>query len=186
MRLFAAISAPDDLRHRLIALQAGLPEGRLTLWRNLHLTLAFFDEVDGAQAEDLHAGLGAIRAEAFDIWADGVGAFGGVRPRLLYAGVRASAELNALHDRVAQAAREAGISISRERYTPHFTLKRLRSGEMPPARAARWLEGNGAFLAGPIRVSGFSLFRSTLGHAAPIYEEMADYRLTAPATATRP
>lgn len=186
MRLFAAISPPDDLRDRLIALQEGLPEGRLTTWRNLHLTLAFFDEVDGAQAEDLHAALGAIRAPAFGIWADGVGAFGAARPRLLYTGVRPAPELAALHEKVAQAARSAGVLISGGRYTPHFTLKRLRAGEMPPPRTARWLEGNGAFLAGPVMVSGFSLFRSTLGRVAPVYEEIAAYRLAEAAEDARP
>lgn len=177
MRLFAALSPPEDLRDRLVVLQEGLPEGRLTAWENLHVTLAFFDEVDGARAEDLHAALGAVKTPEFDLWLDGVGAFGGARPRQLYAGVRPAPALTALRDKVAQAGRAAGISLPAERYAPHVTLKRLKPREMAPARVARWLEGNAAFLAGPFRVSGFALFRSTLGRVAPIYEEIADYRL---------
>lgn len=185
MRLFAALSPPDEFRDRLAALQEGLPEGRLTAWENFHVSLAFFGEVDGAKAEDLHAALGAVRAPGFDLWLDGVGAFGGARPRLLYAGLRPAPALTALHDKVAQAGRAAGVPSPAERYAPHVTLKRLKPGEMAPARIARWFEGNAAFMAGPFSVSGFGLFRSTLGRAAPVYEEIASYRLARGETPAR-
>ncbi|MEX2519145.1 MAG: RNA 2',3'-cyclic phosphodiesterase [Paracoccaceae bacterium] len=179
MRLFAAIAPPDEARSRLIALQAGLPAGRLTTEANLHLSLAFFGELDGAAAADLHAALGAIRAAPFDLALDGVGAFGGSRPRLLYAGVRPTPGLSHLHAKVAQAARGAGAELPAERYTPHITLKRLKPGEMPPARVARWLEAGAAFFSGPFRVEAFSLQRSTLGRVGPVYEEVARYDLGA-------
>ncbi|QIE56447.1 RNA 2',3'-cyclic phosphodiesterase [Pikeienuella piscinae] len=181
MRLFAAIAPPDKLRDRLVALQAGLPSGRLTAWENLHLSLAFFGELDGARAEDLHAALGGVRAPEFDLTFDGVGAFGGARPRLLYAGVGASPALFHLHDRVAQAARDAGVAMPAERYAPHVTLKRLKPGEMPAGRVARWLAGGAGFFAGPVPVRDFRLYRSTLGRVAPVYDEVARYGLAAPA-----
>lgn len=184
MRLFAAISPPDEWRDRLAALQAGLPDGRLTRWENLHLSLAFFDEVDGRRAEDLHAALGAVSAPAFDLWLDGTAAFGGAKPRLLYAAARRDPALMHLRDKVAQAARGAGVALGAERYAPHVTLKRLKPGEMTHGRIARWLEAGAGFLAGPARVTAFSLFRSTLGRAAPIYEEIARYPLGAGARPT--
>lgn len=178
MRLFASIAPPDEIRDRLAALQPGLPEGRLTTWENLHLTLAFFGEVDGRTAEDLHAALGAIRAPGFDLLLDGVGAFGGARPRALYAGAAPAPGLTRLHEKVAQAARAAGIALPGERYVPHVTLKRLKPGEMNPARVARWLETGAAFRAGPVHVDRFALMRSTLGRVGPVYETIAAYRFT--------
>lgn len=179
MRLFAAMAPPDDARGRLIGLQAGLPDGRLTTEVNLHISLAFFGEVDGAVATDLHAALGAIRATPFDLALDGVGAFGGARPRLLYAGVRPSPGLLHLQAKVTQAARGAGVELPAGRYTPHVTLKRLKPGEMRPARVARWLEAGGAFFSGPFLVEEFSLQRSTLGRIGPVYQEVARYGLSA-------
>lgn len=181
MRLFAAIALPDEMRDRLVALQAGLPSGRLTAWENLHLSLAFFGELDGARAEDLHAALGGVRAPGFDLALDGVGAFGGARPRLLFAGIAPAPGLTHLHEKVAQAARGAGVAMPAERYAPHVTLKRLKPGELPARRVARWLEGGAGFFAGPVPVREFALFRSTLGRVAPIYEEIERYRLKPPA-----
>ncbi|WP_340108102.1 RNA 2',3'-cyclic phosphodiesterase [Pikeienuella sp. HZG-20] len=177
MRLFAAIGFEPEIRDRLSALQRGVPEGRVTAWENLHLSLGFFGEVDGAVAADLHAALGAIRAPAFEITLDGVAAFGGARPRLLYAGVRAEPALFHLQSKVAQAARGAGVALPAERFSPHVTLKRLKPGEMSASRVARWLQAGGGFMAGPILVESFGLFRSTLGRAAPVYEEIARYPL---------
>ncbi|MFV0473988.1 MAG: RNA 2',3'-cyclic phosphodiesterase [Pikeienuella sp.] len=182
LRLFAAISPSDEMRDRLVALQPGLPEGRLTTWENLHLTLAFFGEVDGARAGDLHAALGAIRAPGFDLLLDGVGAFGGARPRLLHAGVAPAPGLSHLQGKIAQAARGTGINLPAERYAPHVTLKRLKPGEMSPTRVARWLEAGAGFLAGPSPVEEFHLMRSTLGRAAPSYEAIASYRFASDAT----
>lgn len=178
MRLFAAIAPPDDVRDRLASVQAGLPEGRLTRWENLHLTLSFFGEVNGREAEDIHTTLCAVSAPGFDLWLDGVDALGGARPRLLFADVRPEAALSHLHRKVEQAARLAGVDIPAERYKPHVTLKRLKPGELSQGRAAKWLAANSGFLAGPIPIASFGLYRSSLGRTAPIYEEIARYPLT--------
>ncbi len=177
LRLFAALDLPDEARDRLASLQHGLPEGRITAWENLHLTLAFFGEADGRKAEDLHAALGALRAEAFDWRLDGTGAFGGKSPRALFAAAGPEPALTRLHEKAEQAGRAAGFAAAAERYRPHVTLKRLHQGEMSPARVARWLEATGHFLFGPIRAGSFTLFRSTLGRVGPTYEPLARYPL---------
>lgn len=179
MRLFAAVDLPEEMRDRLAGLQAGLPEGRLTTWENLHLTLAFFGEAGAREAEELHLALGRVKGAPFDLWIDGTGAFGGAKPRLLFAAARPSSDLTRLHERVEQAGRDASFPRPAERYRPHVTLKRLHAGEMSAARAARWLEATGGALIGPARVEAFVLFRSTLGHARPVYEALARYPLRA-------
>ena len=76
IRLFAALSLPPEVTERLLALQTGLSGWRLSPERNLHVTLAFFGEIDQRQAEDVDASLSAISAPGFDLWLDGVDVFG--------------------------------------------------------------------------------------------------------------
>ena len=176
IRLFAALSPPEPVRDRLEMVRQGLP-GRLVPRANLHVTLAFFGEIDEAQAADVHAALLAVRGAAFDYWLDGVGAFGGARPRLIYAAVRPDPALEVLHETVAQAGRDAGLTVEAARYVPHVTLTRLRPGELTDRACARALAGRAAFLAGPARADGFGLYRSDLGHGGPVYSLLQRYRL---------
>ena len=173
IRLFAALSLPPDITERLVALQAGLSGWRLSPERNLHVTLAFFGEVDQRRAEDIDAALSAVNAPGFDLWLDGVNVFGAPKPRIAYAAVRPDPSLTLLRDKVRQAGRAAGVDLTAERYVPHVTLG--RGGARADQRLTRWLEGGAAFLAGPIQVSGFRLYRSDLGRGGPTYTELANY-----------
>ena len=174
MRLFAAISPPDRTRDALERLQEGLPENRRAPWENLHLTLAFFGEVDQHDAEDLDAALDRVRFFPFEVRLSGVGAFGGDRPRLIYAAVEPSPPLAALQRSVSEAARAAGVEVEARRYTPHITLARL-PGRPVDERLARWLAGAAVFMDAPFEVEAFSLYLSRLGRGAAHYEALADY-----------
>ena len=57
MRLFIGIPLPQEVRERLAGLSGGLPGAKWIAPDNLHLTLRFLGEVDGAQATDLDAAL---------------------------------------------------------------------------------------------------------------------------------
>lgn len=176
IRLFAALSLPDAVADRLASVQRGLP-GRLTAPGNMHVTLAFFGELAETTAADVDAALGAIRSPRFAFWLDGVGAFGGGKPRILYAAVRPDPALTALQHKVAQAGRTAGARVEAGRYTPHVTLTRLPAGEVGPQAAAKALSARAAFLAGPVEADAFHLFRSDLGRAGPAYTAVRDYPL---------
>jgi 2'-5' RNA ligase len=176
IRLFAAFSLPDAVAGRLASLQQGLP-GRPTKPENMHLTLAFFGEVRETTAADIDAALAAVRAPRFAFWLDGVGAFGGSKPRILYAAVRPEPALTALQLKVAQAGRSAGAQVEAGRYTPHVTLTRLPAGKVGPQAAAKALAARAAFLAGPVEADAFHLFRSDLGRAGPAYTALRDYPL---------
>lgn len=176
LRLFAALDLPAAVKDRLASLQRGL-DGRLTAPAQMHLTLAFFGEQNEPVAQDLHDALGAIAAPGFTLWLDGVGTFGGAKPSVFYAAVRPEPALDHLEAKVRQAARRAGLDLSAARYTPHVTLARFAPGQITAEKAARLIEARAAFLAGPIPVTAFTLYRSDLGRAGASYTALAAYPL---------
>jgi 2'-5' RNA ligase len=176
LRLFAALTVPRDVAERLQALQAGL-EGRIVPPENLHLTLAFFGEIDEARAEDLHAALQAVDGPAPMVTLDGVGAFGNSRPHAIYAAARPEPALIQLQSKVAQAGRRAGLALEKRRFTPHVTLSRYKPGQLPPREAAKRIEARAAFLARSFTAESFALHRSELGRSGPSYTRLHDYPL---------
>lgn len=179
IRAFVAIPLPDEIVRALGAAQAGLPAGRAVAPENMHITVAFLGEHPEPLVEDVHYALDTIRAPAFELTLDGLGLFGGDRPRVLYADVRPEPMLTHLREKVLQAARGAGLRMDRERYNPHVTLARFHTGlkgeEAEKMRA--FTVRRMAFRAGPFGVHEFHLYRSSLGRNGPIYEELAAYPL---------
>ena len=181
IRAFVAIPLPDEVAGDLVAAQAGLPAGRPVEPENLHLTLAFLGEHPEPVIEDVHFALAAFRLPSFDLTLEGLGLFGDVRPRVLYAGIRREPGLTRLRDKVVQAARGAGLDPERKRYQPHVTLARFNR-ELDGADALRvrdFAGAGGGFRARPFRVESFGLWRSFLGRSGAIHEEMAEYPLDA-------
>ena len=179
IRAFVAIPLPDEVVSALNAAQAGLPAGRPVAPENLHITVAFLGEHPEPLVEDVHFALDDIRAPAFELTLDGLGLFGGDRPRALYAEVRPEPMLSHLREKVLQAARSAGLRLDRARYNPHVTLARFNNGLKgeDAEKMRNFTVRRMAFKAGPFVVSEFHLYRSTLGRNGPIYEELAAYPL---------
>lgn len=183
IRAFLALPLPPDVIRDLEAAQAGLPAGRPVPPENLHVTLVFLGEHHEPVIEDLHYAIEGMSAPGFDLRIKGVGVFGNVTPRVLYAAVEPEPALTHLRRKLARAAREAGIALPGERYTPHVTLARFPR-EMPEedlAAVQEFVARRVALASGPFTAERFVLYRSTLGRNGPIYEEMADYPLGTPA-----
>lgn len=175
-RLFVALAMPEDIRDRLAGPRAGLPGARWVPPENLHLTLRFVGEADGAAARDAADALSRIDAGGFDLALSGVGAFeSGGRARSVWAGTEPEPALDALQRKVDGALARAGVRMDTRRFRPHVTLARF-SG----ARAARlgpWLAANGLFRAGPFAVEGFTLFESALGRGGSVYRPLVEFPL---------
>lgn len=176
-RLFTALALPDALRDALAGLRTGIPGARWLEPEQLHLTLRFVGEVDGAQARDVLAALAQVDSPAFDVALQGVGQFGDKHPHTLWAGVAPSEPLLRLAAKIEQALQRAGFPPETRRYTPHVTLARLRSPS--PARVAEFLSAQGLFRAPPFRAHEFVLFSSHLGQGGPIYTAEAHIALRA-------
>jgi 2'-5' RNA ligase len=155
-RLFAGIEIPKLVADRLSIAQSGLPGARWIYPENYHLTLRFIGDVDGAVARDFIESLGEIVAAPFDLRLEGLGSFGGYKPRAIWAGVAPSSPLGSLQRATDRAAREAGLPPEPRNYMPHVTLARLRGSRAEAV--AGYLERNG--LSQPFPVSRFVLFSS--------------------------
>lgn len=179
IRAFVGIRLPEDLVDSLVAAQAGLPAGRPVPEENFHVTVAFLGEHPNPVVEDVHFALEVIRVPPFQLGLSGVGFFGGDRPRVLYAAVMPDPTLIRLRGKVLQAARDAGLDLPRERYSPHVTLARFNSG-LTAEEAGKMRDFSArrmGFRAGPVTIDEFVLFRSTLGRNGPSYDELAVYPL---------
>jgi 2'-5' RNA ligase len=173
-RLFSAIEIPEHIAERLTSLRAGLSGARWIDPENYHLTLRFIGDVDGATARDFTQALGEIDAEPFELRLDGLGSFGGRKPRAIFANVAPSPALEALHRANERAAREAGLPPEGRNFKPHVTLARLR-GARADAVAA-YLERQGVVLAQPFLVTRFVLYssRNSVGGGPYVVEAAYD------------
>jgi 2'-5' RNA ligase len=166
MKLFAAIRPPDDIIWQLAHIQKGVKDAKWSDPEKLHLTLAFFGDVDPDHAEILDQQLGHIRLPGFDIHLAGMGHFGNSEPHALWAGVTPSQKLTALHEKCKKAARLSGLEIEKRVYTPHITLAYLRRNPdiMEIAKFERRLSG---FKAGPFLADQFYLYSSHEQRSGP-------------------
>lgn len=177
MRLFLAVRLPDDQTGALEGLTRGLTFGRIVGPDNFHLTLAFLGDGDARQAEELHDALDRSTLALPPVRLGGLGQFGGRTPRALWVGAGPRPQLEALHRKVVRRAREAGFEVPRRRYMPHVTLARFGRGRADPAALARFIADRGDVSLPAFHPPALTLFRSHLGHEAPVYEPLAEYPL---------
>lgn len=180
IRAFVGIALPEDAASALAAAQAGLPSGRAVPRENFHVTLAFLGERPEPVVEEAHHALAALAAPGFALRIEGLGMFGGARPRVLFATLAPEPGLAHLRRKVLRAVREAGIEIARERFRPHVTLARFGNGGLlgeDVVEMQAFVARRVGVTAGPFEVDRFTLYRSHLGRDGPIYEALADYPL---------
>ena len=178
IRLFTALSVPDDVAATLARRQTGLPGARWHTADQLHITLTFYGEVDERRADDLSVELErAATGGAFEIILAGVGGFGeGHRTRALWAGVEPSERLSVLAGRCRSAAERATIAVERRDYRPHLTLAYLKP-EADADRIGAWMADHNLLHSPPIRIDRFGLYSSVLTHDGSRYELEREYVL---------
>lgn len=182
IRAFVGIPLPDEVADALAAAQAGMPSGREVPSENFHVTLAFLGDQPEPVVEEAYHALAAVRAPSFSLGVEGLGMFGGARPRVLFAQVAPDPGLSRLHRKVLRAVHDAGIALARQRFHPHVTLARfgdaLRGEDAAEMQA--FVARRVGLCAGPFAVDHFVLYRSHLGRSGAIYEPLAEYPLGAP------
>lgn len=175
MRLFVALSIPDDVAQSLTLLQGGVPGARWQSRDQLHLTLRFIGEVDGRDARALDDALTGLDAPAFDLQLHAVGQFGNKQPDSLWAAVRKNELLTHLQRKVDTAIRRVGQPQDAHKFTPHVTLARLRHPDLDKTR--EWLSHHALYTSGEFPVDAFHLYSSKLTSDGSIYRIEQSYDL---------
>lgn len=178
IRLFTALSIPGEVAESLAARQTGLSGARWRTGEQLHVTLAFYGEIDERRADDLALELERAHAGGpFEIELSGVGAFGDAhRSHTLWAGLAPCERLNVLAGRCKAAAERAGVAVEKRVYHPHVTLAYLNS-QTDQSKLGAWVAQNNLLHSPPIRIERFGLYSSTLNSDGSVYQLEQVYRL---------
>ncbi len=157
-RLFAGLEVPDDVASALANMRGGVHGARWIEPGDYHVTLQFIGDVDRRVASEIDATLAEIDRAPVEVRFEGLGWFGGDRPRAIVARIKpdtALTELQAEHER---RLRRIGLSPEPRNFTPHVTLARLRS--VRPIAVADYLTIRGALAAPSFEASRFVLYSS--------------------------
>lgn len=175
IRLFAALSLPNDVAQSLLTMEAGVPGSKWRRRDQLHLTLRFMGDVEEPVAAAIDDALATISAPAFSLQLKGVGEFGGPHPHTLWAGVPSNDALLHLQRKIESALQRAGLEPERRKYTPHVTLARLKG--TPRRRVIDFLTEHALYASAPFAVEAFRLYSSDMTPNGSLYHVEKEYRL---------
>lgn len=183
IRAFIAIDLSEEIQHCLDEVirdyQTQLPNApiRWVAASNIHLTLKFLGDVS---LSNLNILTDMIQAEIsthhqFDISVGGSGAFPNVHhPRVIWVGVEAPTELNAIQNGIEARTGRMGYSREERAFSPHLTLGRVsRNANSQDIKAiSTALESNRVGFLGVTCVEEVHLYRSDLTPAGAVYTQI--------------
>lgn len=184
MRLFIALNLPKKQRARIHRVARALRDEELPIrWvdpDNFHVTLKFLGEVRRERIELVVERIAKVAAatRSFTTELDGFGAFPTIRrPRVIWMGVGANAELRCLKQDLEWALGDMGFEAEPRAFHPHVTLGRAE-GE-GGAGAFRGLDSVMADMEfeGELKVHTLDLMRSNLSREGASYSVLASAKL---------
>jgi 2'-5' RNA ligase len=179
-RTFIAVAVPDSAGHKLTRLQTllapDLPGTRWTATLPFHLTLAFLGDVADTDLNEvcLAAAKAAAPLAPFELRIEGLGAFPQpTRPRVIWVGVTGPGveALAILQKSLVDAVRRVGYLPDEERFHPHVSLGRVKSGRPrgPSPDMTPLVRHYATWSPGSLRVAEAVVFASTLTPEGPVY-----------------
>jgi 2'-5' RNA ligase len=188
VRLFVALEIPAAVRDNLAAqikelrdLSTKVADKRPRWVRreNLHVTLKFIGEVSPVKLDGIRGALSTARSDTpVNLQFHGLGFFPNEQhPRVLWAGLDASANLTSLAGDIDSALESQGIARERRAFTPHLTLARIEPpGLHEKLRAA--IQDNRTREFGSFQTREFHLIESKLKPSGAEYTTLASFPLT--------
>ena len=192
LRAFIAIELPqnikDAIERQTVRLRQTLGND-LVRWvpaQNMHVTLKFLGDIAASHVEFLKQMI-ARESEShqqFDLQIGGLGSYPtSKRPRVLWVGLHAPADLASLQKSIEAGACRLGYEQEERPFSPHLTLGRVRQNlspaDLPKIRSA--LDNIQLGNIGTARVDSVHLIRSDLQPSGSIYTNL----FSAPLTKTR-
>ncbi len=179
MRLFLALSLPDDVRAELADATAPLreaaPHARWTPEAKLHITVRFLAD----QSDDFVSRAVPVLTRAaantapLTLALKGLGAFPTwSRARVVWAGVGYEPRLELLHHDLEVACMSLGLEVEGRPFRPHVTLARLEPSEASMVRAIR-LAARGRRVRATFPCTHVDLMQSTATPAGHAYTRVA-------------
>ncbi len=182
MRVFIAVDiASDEVLERLVKARDLLLESRADLKpvsrENMHITLRFIGEIPSSLVYEICDSLKELKFSPFKVRVKGIGVFPTIhRPRVIWAGVDEGVEeLSRLHEEVEKILRRLRIPPQREKFIPHITLARVRSGRNIQA-LIKIIDSIADQDFGEFMVKEIVLKRSILTPQGPIYNDVCKVR----------
>lgn len=184
LRAFIALEIPAKVQNEIHEATSRIRSeiGALVRWvpaENLHLTLKFLGDISSTHVEFLTQ---MLRAEAnshrcFDMHFTGLGSFPNPkRPRVIYIGIQAPVELNALQHAVESGAGKLGYRSEDRGFSPHLTLGRVKHASQMAAsdqqKIRHVLEQTQIDALGTARVDYIHLYKSDLKPTGSVYTKI--------------
>ena len=177
-RLFIAIDLSDEDKKRIGSICYGLPETRWIPEEQIHLTLRFIGEVDGAAYRRIIDALGEVRSEPFELKVRGIGHFPPRRtPRVLWLGLDKREALLQLRRRIEAKLQQTGLAPEGRKFSPHITIARFKNP--PLTKVASFMAAHNLFELPAFRAEEFHLYSSHLTSSGAIHTIEASYPLRA-------
>lgn len=172
-RLFVALDLPQAVVSQLASRQLPPRPGiKLVKPGQMHLTLHFIGEAETISIADA---LSSTAYSRFSLSIEGTGQFRTATGIILWAGVKSSAELTALHAEVGRRLALVGVRLDSKPFRPHITLARCSRNFR---RTTLNRPGDAEPLSIPdIPIASFSLYSSVLNQQGPSYRQERCYPL---------
>lgn len=183
LRAFIAIEIPPSILSAIEKETFGLrrlADSSLVRWTptaNMHLTLKFLGDVSETNLQFIKQMLTQECAQRapFDLQIGKLGSFPtSRRPRVIWIGIKAPAELAALQSGIESAAERLGYTKEERDFSPHLTIGRVRQN-LPAAdlgRVSAALESTHVSMLGTAKIDSVHLYKSELKPTGSIYTRL--------------
>jgi 2'-5' RNA ligase len=182
-RIFVALKIePGEVFLRMYSSLVSVLGNEKITWvstQNIHLTLAFLGNTEeerikiaGIVLKQKCTGFGE-----FDFMLTGAGVFKNYHdPKVIWAGVDHSQQLDQLNELIANGLRDAGFDLERRPFRPHITLGRIRYIKEPETFRAAIEEYKGHFIQ-KVHADSVILYESNLKPTGPVYKPIGKFKL---------
>lgn len=182
MRLFVALEIPSEVRKTSASLihefQLLDERWKWTRPENLHITLKFIGEIPPEKLQAIFAALQSVGSDApVNVHFRGLGFFPNEkRPRVLWVGTEASANLGSLAAKIDAVLANLGLPREEKAFTPHLSLGRLKEGRI----SQEFLDAvkrNSSREFGKLEASEFQLIESKLKSTGAEYTTRGSFSI---------